>query len=275
MKKLLSTLLLISGVATAAEITVINEGNPQSPTSVFGQAYRSALGSNTQWEQATSCQDAQKKLKKTPNAVLIWNSSNDFIDKTRNPGCKIDEFTTANTVLIATTHMKICRAVDNTRSITGSNVKLGLASMVATQRHQADWNRNGFNIKFVPYGGSAGVVTATINKEVDYGWIASSMATKQEKAGRIECVYSTDRTSPKFVGNSFKLSVPDFEIITVVYTNSADPAVLKQLKAAATNKDFVAWADESETKTNTKITNRDLENINGYVARLIYYWGDR
>ena len=274
MKHLLVALVLTVTQVHAAEITVINEGNPQSPTSLFGQAYKSALGNNARWEQATSCQAAQTKLKKTPNAVLIWNSSNEFAERSQNTSCRPESFTTDNTVLIATNYMKICRATDNNKAITDPGVRLGLASMVATARHQADWNRNGLNIKFVPYGGSAGVVTATLNKEVDYGWIAGAMATKQENAGRLECLYSTDRTSSKFLGKTFKLSIPDFEIVTVIYTNAKDPAVIQQLKNATKNAEFVKWIEGSETKTIVDPTQKDLDYINGYVTRLLTNWGN-
>jgi hypothetical protein len=274
MKKLFVLLSLVTGLAHATEITILNEGNPQSPTTVFGLALKNAIKGDVKWEQATSCRDAQNKFRKIKNAVLIYNTSNDFADRTTNNPCEFDKFTAKNTIIITAMPMKICRAVDNKKSINDGKVTLGLASMVATQRHEADWNSNGLNIRFVPYGGSAGVVTATVNKEVDYGWIGSPMASKQERDGKLECLYSTDSKSAKFLGKKLKLSVPDFEIITLAYTNSADPEVIARLREAARNPEFVSWMAASDTTANSNPTEQDLARVNNFVTKLINSWAN-
>ena len=275
MKKLFVLFALIMSQAQATEITILNEGNPQSPTTVFGHAFRNAIKGDVKWEQATSCRDAQAKFRRIKNAVLIYNTSNDFADRTANTPCEFDRFTAGNTVIITSMPMKICRAVGNKKPINDSKVTLGLASMVATKKHEADWNSNGLNIRFVPYGGSAGVVTATVNQEVDYGWIGSPLASKQERDGKLECLYSTDPKSPKFLGKQFKLSVPDFEIITLAYTNSTDPAVLARLRDAAKNPEFVSWLAASDTTGNSNPTEQDLIRVNNFVSKLINSWASQ
>lgn len=276
MKNLLFALLVTLGIsAHAADITVINEGSPQSPTTVFGLALKNAIGPDTRWEQASSCQDAQNKFRKIKNAVVIYNTTNDFADRTKASSCQSEPITVKNAVIITTTYMKVCRAVGSTRKITDPGATLGAASMVVTPRHQADWNTNGISIKMVPYGGSAGAARAASSGEVDYGWIGSGMASKMEADGKLECLYSTDPASPKYLARSFKLAVPDFQIITVAYTNSTDPAVLKQLKDAANSPDFRQWLAGTETLGTTTIMQKDVDVVNGYVDRLIKAWADK
>ena len=54
-------------------------------------------------------------------------------------------------------------------------------------------NSNDKNIKFknVNYEGSANVVTALINKEIDVGIVLLQSAASAIKAGSIKCMYST------------------------------------------------------------------------------------
>lgn len=274
--KMLCVLLAmaVTSLAHAAEITIINEGNPQSPTTVFGHALKNAISGEVKWEQATSCRDAQARFKKTKNAVLIYNTSNDFADRAANNPCNFDRFTLANVIVITAMPMKICRSVGSTKSMTDGRITLGLASMVSTRRHEEDWNKNGLNLRFVPYGGSAGVATATINREVDYGWIASPMASKQERDGKLDCPYSTDPKSSKFLGRHFKLAVPDFEIITLAYTNATDPMILSRLREAARNPKFLEYLASTETTANSNPTEQDLMRVNNFVSRLLYSWGN-
>jgi hypothetical protein len=276
MKLILALLLAIAATsASATDITVINEGSPQSPTTVFGLALKNAIGPDTKWEQATSCQDAQSKFKKIKNSVVIYNTTNDFADRMKASNCQTEPITVKNAVIITTTYMKICRAVGNTHKISDKGVTLGLASMVATAKHQANWNAHGANLKFVPYGGSAGVARAAASGEIDYGWIGSAMATKMEQDGKLECLYSTDPASPKFLGNSFALDIPDFQIVTVAYTNSTDSAVMKQLKIAASSEEFQKWLANGETVGFTDIKRSDVDSVNGYVTLMMNRWGDK
>lgn len=277
MKKSLLLLFLASLalVTQAQEITVINEGSIQSPTTVFGLALKDAIGPDTRWVQASGCQDAQSKFKKIQNAVVIYNTTNDFAERLKNSSCQLDPITVKNAVIITTTYMKVCRALGSNRKLTDPGVTLGAASMVVTPRHQANWHANGVKLKLVPYGGSAGAAKAASIGEVDYGWVGSGLASKMEADGKLECLYSTDPASPKYLGKSFKLSVADFQIITVAYTNSTNPVVLNKLKQSAGSVEFSQWLAGSETLGNTNIVQQDVDVVNGYVTRLIEAWADK
>jgi hypothetical protein len=127
----------------------------------------------------------------------------------------------------------------------------------------------------VPYGGSLGVAQATASGDVDWGFIAAPVATKQEKLGTIHCPYSTDNKSSDFIGKAVPhLSIPDFEIITAVYTNSTDPAVMRRLRDAAASTEFQSWLAASEMKSITMVTQSDVNRLNSLIDRLIRHWGD-
>jgi hypothetical protein len=276
MKKVILLLSFLISSAHATDITFINGGNTQSPTTVFGLALKNAVKGNAKWEQASSCRDVQSLYRKTKNSVIIYNTTNDFADRNANTPCEHERFTAQNTVIISAMPIKICKAKDHNKAFNDQRVTMGIASMLANSRYEADWNKNNnLNLKLVAYGGSAGVATAVINKEIDYGFIASPLASKQERDGKLECVYSTDAKSPLFVGKHFRLAIPDFEIITVAYTNSTDPEVLSRLKAAAKSAEFTAWLNNNESSANTAPTNQDLERINGFVSKMMAAWGTK
>ena len=69
--------------------------------------------------------------------------------------------------------------------------------------------------------------------------------------------------------------MPDFQIITVAYTNSTDPAVMKQLNDAASGAEFKKWLENGETYGFTDIKQSDVDAVNGYVALLMKHWGDK
>lgn len=276
MKKVILILSFLITSAQAADITFINGGNPQSPTTVFGLALKNSVKGNTKWEQASSCREVQSLYRRTKNAVVIYNTTNDFADRNANNPCDTEKFTAQNTVIISAMPIKICRAKDHNKAFNDRRVTMGVASMLVNPRYEADWNKNNdLNLKLVAYGGSAGVATAVINKEVDYGLIASPLASKQERDGKLECLYSSDSKSPLFLGKHIRLSIPDFEIITVAYTNSTDPEVLSKLKAAATSPEFAAWLANNESTSNTQPNDQDLNRINTYVAKMIAVWGTK
>jgi tripartite-type tricarboxylate transporter receptor subunit TctC len=271
-----SAILLTTSVQ-ASEITIVNEGNLQSPTAVYGLAFKNSVPGASKWVQVASCRDAQRAFTSTKDAVMIYDSSVDFRERVKGSTCNQALITTKNTVIISSMHVKFCRKPgNNNKKITDSGVKMGIASVVATKRHEQEWNSGGMNVRFVPYGGSGGVAQATINGEIDWGWIAAPVAVKQEKMGTLECPYTTDSRDPGYIGKIVPhLTVADFEVITAVYTNSTDPIVLERLKKAVTTPEFQSWLIGNETPSIVNVTQQDVDKVNQYVDRLVKSWGDR
>lgn len=259
----------------ASEITIVNEGNMQSPTAVYGLAFKNNLQGESKWVQTATCRDAQRAFTDTRNSVMIYDSTVDFRERVKGSTCNQALITLQNTVVISPMPVKFCHKTGSTKKITDRDVRMGIASVAATRRHEREWNTNGFNVRFVAYGGSLGVAQATANGEVDWGFIAAPVASKQEKLGSIQCPYTTDPTSPNFIGRiAIQLSVPDFEIITAVYTNSTDPLVMRRLRDAATSTDFRSYLASSEMSGITDITQADVDKVNRLVDRLVKHWGD-
>jgi hypothetical protein len=273
---IMSKLLLMSAVVHASDITIINVGNRQSPTAVFGLAFKNAIPGESQWVQANNCRDAQKTFNNTKNAVMIYSSSVDFRERANGDRCNQAPLTVQNTLLISSLHVKICRKPNSQKKLTDPGSRLGIASVIATKKHEKEWNTNGFTVKFVPYGGSTGVVQAVINGEIDWGWIGESTSSQFEKQGTLDCPYSTDPKSPGFLGKHMpQLTLPDFEIVTAVYTNSTDPTTLAQLQKAIKNPEFQNWLINSQNPSITDITVKDVEKVNRYVDRMVNSWGDK
>lgn len=276
MKKLVSILLgcVISMSALAQEITVFNEGSPQSPTTVFGLTFKNSISGDVKWTQTSGCNEALSKFQKTPNSVLVWNSTNSFANQMNNLKCDSEPATAKGTLVIASMYMQICKAVDNPKTFDGKNVTMGLASMIATKKSQASWNSNGLDIKLVPYPGSAGALTAAVNKEIDFAYIGSPLATKAEKEGKVTCLFSTDPTAKNYVGKTYKQALPDFNIMTVLHTNATDPAVLSRLRSAVNSEQFTSYLTTSEQKYTTNVTDADIKKVRNMVKRLSDTWGD-
>jgi len=267
MKKLLIIMGLLSGVAQA-EITVVNPSNKASPATVFATAYKDALGQDTKFYQASTCEDAQKVFDKTKDAVMVYNSSIEFAarDKGLNCGLKANA---VNTVYIGKQYMSLCTLKDSGVSLTNDKITLGMTSMYATKTHQADLRSVGINTTLVPYGGSKDIVTAVLNKDISAGYISSSMVDKNKD---LVCSYQTNPDLPNYIGKSFKLKVPDFRITYVVYTNTTDPKVMDSLLAAQSNQSFSEYLKTSGTISNWAARLSDIDSVKSYVDRLFDNW---
>jgi hypothetical protein len=276
MRKISSFIIgcVFAASAMSQEITVFNEASPQSPTTVFGLSFKNSIEGDVKWVQTSGCTEALSKFHRTPNSVLVWNSTNSFANQMNNQRCDSEPNAANVTLIVASLYMKICKATDNPTAFNAKGVTMGLASMIATKKNQDSWNSNGLDLKLVPYPGSAGALKAAINKEIDFAYVGSSNATKEEKEGKIVCIYSTDPAAKNYVGKTYKQAVPDFNIMTVLHTNASDPAVLSRLRQAVVSEQFVNYLNKSEQKFSTNINDSDIAQVRGMVKRLTDSWGD-
>ena len=269
-KCIVSVVALSAGLAQAADLTVINQSSAASPAGVFAQAVRKSL--DARWYQSSDCADATNKFNSTENAVMVYNSSVAFAALNKKmENCQLDQIakSSASVVLVSSSRMLICSKPDQTKTLSTNNAKLGMASMYAVPKHQAQWNAKGGNVVLVPYSGSKTVLTALLAGDIEWGWLGESLALKQ--GDRLACQYSTDPTSDKFLGKFFStLTIADFAINVVVYTNARDSSqVVDQLKS---NVEFQKYLVSS--KNNTDFLVRDVALIDAYVNNMYNTWAD-
>jgi hypothetical protein len=280
MKKILIALgIVVIGIAAVSaattltkepKFTVINQSSKASPAGVFAQAVRQAV--DGQWYQSSNCTDATAKFNSTKDAVMVYNSSVAFAALNKKlEGCQLDEIAKSNSkvALISSSRMLICqRAESNTDLFAGEKLTLGMASMYAVPKHEAQWQASGSAVKIVPYSGSKTVLQALIAGDIDWGWMGESLALKQ--GDKLKCEYSTDPLSTKFLGKKTpKLVIADFRIIAVVYSNTANVEKLKTL--LTDSKSFQKYLKSSKNEVENVL---DEKLVDQYVQRMYNAWAD-
>lgn len=270
MKKLLMSLSFLAVcTAASAEVTVVNPSNKSSPATVFAMAFKNAIGADTKFYQSQTCEDAQKVFDTTKDAVMIYNSSIEFAARNKGLNCRLKGVTAEQTVFIGKQYMSVCTAKDSGKTFKDDKVVMGMASMYSTKPHEADFRSNGVNMTLVPFAGSKDILNGVLNKDLTFGFIGTSMASKSPG---LNCVYSTDPSADNFIGKSLNLKVPDFRITLVVYTNSKDPAVLSTLKNVEKNDEFSKYISSSKTQPNWAVKSKDVEDVVEFVDNMEKNW---
>jgi len=280
MKKLLIALVAVIAVGAGAytvrlanaapEYTVINQSSKASPAGVFAQAVRKAV--DGKWYQSSNCTDASAKFNSTKDAVMVYNSSVAFAALNKKlENCQLDEVAKSNAkvALISSSRMLICQRADaNTDLFSGENLTLGMASMYAVPKHEAQWNASGSAVKIVPYSGSKTVLQALMAGDINWGWMGQSLALKQ--GDKLKCEYSTDPLSTQFLGKRApKLVIPDFRINVVVYSNTAN---VERLRETLNNSSaFQNYITSSKNKVESGL---DAKLVDQYVQRMYNTWAD-
>jgi len=294
MKKLLIALVAIGAVSVVAynfkqdasidtvkqdsspvEYTVINQSSKASPAGVFAQAVRKAV--DGKWHQSSNCTDATDKFRSTKDAVMVYNSSVAFAALNKKlANCQLDEIAKSNAkvALISSSRMLICQRADANTDLFGDpsraeeNLTLGMASMYAVPKHEAQWNASGSAVKIVPYSGSKTVLQALMAGDINWGWMGQSLALKQ--GDKLKCEYSTDPLSTRFLGKTApNLVIPDFRINVVVYSNTAN---IERLRETLQNSStFQKYISSSKNKVESVL---DANSVDQYVQRMYNTWAD-
>lgn len=256
------------------EITVINPSHKTSPAAVFATSFRDAAGAS--YYQSADCVDAGRKYNNTENAVFIYNSSMEFAGRNKGLDCNLEPLTNKKIVFVGQHYFKLCRLPGSDANLVPGGqtreLRMGIASMLATQAHEDTFRKLGVNVKIVPYSGSKTVAKALLAGDIDIGFMGQGIAAKQ--GDRIECLYSTNPAADNYLAKTVPVAVPDFHISYVVYTNSTDPEVLKQLRKVEDSPIFQAYLDKSMTTGTFEITPSSSQGALNYVQRLYKNWAD-
>lgn len=282
MKKLavIFTAALLSGIALTActneeKITVINPSHKTSPAAVFATSFRDALGSS--YYQSADCEDAGRKYRDTKNAVFIYNSSMEFAGRNKGLDCNLEPLTNKNIIFVGQHYFKLCRLPGTNVNLEpgqqNRELKMGIASMLATQAHEDTWKEKGVNVKIVPYSGSKTVARALLAGDIDIGFMGQGIAAKQ--GNKIECLYSTNPEADNYLAKTADVAVPDFHISYVVYTNAMDSEVLKRLKRVKGSKTFETYLERSMTTGTFDVSQESAKAALEYVQRLYRNWADK
>ena len=262
------------GSVSANAVTVINHSNKASPGTVFAQSFHQAAGTG-QWFQATTCEQAKIKFDRTQDAVMIYSSSVGVSALNKGLSCSADIKSANDIIMVTQTYFGICRKPTTESKFGSPKTRMGIASVILAPGMIADYNSNGLDVTAVPYGGSKDVLAAVIAGDVSFGMIGSGIAAPAVKSGQIVCDFSTDPAEKNFVGNTFKLKIPDLSLKQVIYTNSKDPAVTNTLRRAANDKTFQEFlSSHGFVRTRTQgFTEKDVRDFDLWIKNTYEtYW---
>ena len=278
MKKILSifvagVLSIGSGIVSAGDkITVVSMSPRASAATPFGMAIKSAV--NGRYYQSANCEDALRKFNATDDSVLIYNSSMEFAGRNKGLDCRLDSLLDSKKVVfVGQVYMKICRLTGTDYGFGKRKTTLGMASMYAVPKHQAQWVGAGANLNIVPFAGAKAALRALYAEDVELAWLSYGLAAKQKN--KIECIGSTNPEADDFFGKQFPgLSIPDFRITYVILVNSKKPEVINRVKAVENNKGWMNFMKKSYTTGSWNVTNDDAAAVVKYVDRMEKNWAD-
>lgn len=253
---LTAILALVCGVS-CADVLVINPSSKSSPAAVFSIALKNAIP-GASFYQATSCADAKRMYGKTPDAIMVYNSSVDFSNRRLGIDCSLPR--EAKVLMLSRQYMKVCTAADSSSDFTRGRILLGMASMYSTKAHEEDFNRNGFDIRLIPYAGSKDILAAILSKDVQFGFLGGAMS----RADGLTCPYSTNPAAGNFIGKFMKLKVPAFRINLVAYSKRDIP----ELQMLRDDKEFAAYIAQSEFELEWSPSPRSVDGVFEFVDAL-------
>lgn len=259
---------LMFSTAALADITIVNPSSKASPATTFAMAYKDAVGASS-FYQSQTCEDAEKVFNNTKNAVMIYNSSIEFAARDKGLNCKLEGVKPSQVIFVGKQYMKVCTAKNNGSDFKASRLTMGMASMYSTKKHEADFRSTGINLILIPFAGSRDILQAVVNRDINFGYIGSSMADRSQN---LDCIYSTNPVDPNYIGKSLNLKVPDFRITMLIYTNSTDTNVLKILRSAQLNEQFVKFLETSGTVANWNIDKNDVDDVIKFVDTIFINW---
>lgn len=268
---LLTITMLVSSLAIANDITIVNPSAKTSPATVFGQGYRKAV--DGKFYQAANCEDAVRKYNETENAVMIYNSSIEFAARNKGLNCLLGQEKNKQILFVGQTYMKICRLPGTNYDFNKEPTTLGMASMYATKGHEDKFRNAGGNTTIVPYSGSKTVLAALYAGDITLGWMGSGLADKQKD--KLDCIYSTDPAAENYIGNKLNLAIPNFRITYVIYTNAKDKKILEILKSAQNDEKFNEFLVKKNTTGTWEITDGSEKAVIKYVDLMFEHWADK
>lgn len=198
MKKIIIILVFAVMLATtshAQRIDIYTTGTLKSPHGAIINAISNATekhGMTFDGKQAGSCAEAVKIFDESTKPIgLLWSTRMMKFSKETKQKC-FPDFEKITAIAVTFQSFDVCSLKDFEFK-SNKEYTLGNSKWNPYKSQILYMNSNDKNIKFknVNYEGSANVVTALINKEIDVGIVLLQSAASAIKAGSIKCVYST------------------------------------------------------------------------------------
>lgn len=271
MKQFFLTIIYLSFQAEAAEFTLINHSNKASPDTIFAQGFNTAVNKamKSEFYQAQNCEEAKQKFEKNDEQIMIYNANVGIAAMSKNLNCELSKNVTPDKMIFSgAAYYKICTSEKKPKDLKAEKVTLGMASVIHSKGLIEDYNKNGYKMVGVPFGGSKDVLTAVINGDIDFGIIGDSVANPALANQQIKCVFSTDPREANFVGKTIKLKIPDLRIWSIIYTNSADKKIIDQLrKTAQKDTEFNAYLSKNATQVikTEGFIKKDIEDFKNWI----------
>lgn len=244
-KTLLTTLSLLSFSAFADSVKIINIGAATSPTAMYANAYAKNLQISNTFVPAKSCRDAMSIAEKEKSVLLI---PNDIYLQAQRLGQECSPKLDPTKILITSdAYFEICRKPESNKTFNSPDVTVGRASVHPIKEWEYDFNkRNNTDVKGIAFSGSGTVLTAVLNGDVDWGFIAREIAEPAVKEGRIECPYNTEASSPKSLHKKYSMINNEYVLKYILITNVTDKSLFNSLKSAAANPAFLNYLKASK-----------------------------
>jgi len=224
-----------------AESKIINQSPRASVMAGFTLAVQNYLGIDSRFYQSRDCQDAARAYLRNDDNIIVYATDVAAAANPKGLECEI-EFITDEVVLYTWQSFEICHLPDNTTTLEDSET-FGMSGM---HPHES-WIKE-FNSKFDNtlrtriFSGSGATAKGLIAKDIDWGFIASAVATPLVEKGTLVCPYTTDPNSTNYFGNYYPVSLADLRIKVLVLARGGDVNTIRQ---SLNSPEFISYLTNS------------------------------
>lgn len=276
MKKLSLIIIgLLLTMSMAHSITIVNHSNKASPGTVLAKSFENSLNmSSVSFYQASNCEDAEAKFQSTKDAIMIYNVDVAIAAMGKKLDCPLPA-KASKTVFIGKSYLDICTNARDPKSLKDART-MGGASVILSKGLVNDINRQpGVKVKGIPYGGSKNVLAAIIAGDIDTGYVGHGVNRPSVENGDVICPIQGNPKDKDYIGNKLNMQIPDFPIIKIIYTNSDNAELIKNMQKAVRSEQFQAYLEKSgygDVKIDN-ITQDDVDNSWDHGVKVYeLYW---
>ena len=251
-------LFLFSNKAYAQKIDIFTSGTLKSPHGAIINSIANSTekhGLNFEAKQAGSCAEAVKIFEESNKPIgLLWSTRMIKFSRETKQNC-IPNFEKTIPMAVTFQSFDVCVLKDfefqNNKEYTLGNSKW---NPYKSQLKYMNSNNRNITFKNVNYEGSANVVAALVNKEINVGIVLLQSAAASIEAGTIKCLYSTgskkygQQPLRNFAGES---PIAELQLGTMFFVRNMNPKQIEILKKSL-EEDFVKEMEKMES-INTKV----------------------
>lgn len=236
---IISSMLLIA--SAYAEPIIINQSPKTSVMMGFTLAVQKHLGVDSKFYQSRDCQDAARAYLKNSDSVIVYATDVAAAANPKGLECEIN-FTSDEVVLYTWQSFEICHLPENTTALQDSET-FGMSGMHPHKSWISEFNdKFDNNLRTRIFSGSGATAKGLIAKDIDWGFIASAVATPLVEKGTLVCPFTTDPNSPNYFGNSYPVSLADLRIKVLVLARGSD---VEAIREGLKSTDFATYLKSS------------------------------